>query len=260
VKERDLMFSKPSYFLIALSNKLNLELCVKYSLAGFPSSTNGLWAYSDIEEGDYISFLYGAKAYNLYRVERKEALRNAQNLPPWDPIVFKNSGKTYYFPFRLTLAPIRKLEETLVRVEFAYVAENLLLRGGYRRTHFQADQTTLSSVSQMGNIYEQVEKLNIENYETFNPRFTKNKSLVSRPEVFPLQEVIIQALIRRYLIENSNLSLFLRLINIEDLEGKTLESFTIGACGYSHKRSDSNRSFQENCIGDKGGEGTGQRC
>jgi hypothetical protein len=156
-----LVFRKPSYFFVALSNKANLELCVKYSLAGFPSSTSGMWAYSDIEEGDFVSFVYGARAYNLYKVERKEAIRNAQTLPPWEPIIFKPSGKVYYFPFRLTLAPVRKLEETLVRVEFAYVAENLLLRGGYRKTHFQADQTTLSSVSQMGHINEQVERLHI---------------------------------------------------------------------------------------------------
>ncbi|WP_448377991.1 hypothetical protein [Fervidobacterium sp.] len=38
----------------------------------------------------------------------------------------------------------------MVRPEFAYVAEDLLLRGGYRKTHFQADATTLSYVSTLG--------------------------------------------------------------------------------------------------------------
>jgi len=141
------MLRKPSYFLVSLSNKTNLDLCMKYSLAGFTNSTSGIWTFSEIRDGDFISFLYGARAYNLYTVEKKEAVKNAQNLPPWAPITFRISRRTYYFPFRLTLTPIRKLEESLVRPEFAYVAENLLLRGGYRKTHFQADQTTLQNVS-----------------------------------------------------------------------------------------------------------------
>lgn len=59
-----------------------------------------------------------------------------------------------YNYFRLKLKPIRMLEEPLVRTEFAYVAENLLLRGCYSRIHFQAEQTTLQSVSQMGTLWE----------------------------------------------------------------------------------------------------------
>ncbi len=38
----------------------------------------------------------------------------------------------------------------MVRQEFSYVAENLLLRGGYLKTHFQADTITLYNVSEMG--------------------------------------------------------------------------------------------------------------
>lgn len=178
--------------------------------------------------------MYGAKAYNLFRVERKEAIKNAQNLPPWEPIVFKNSKRTYYFPFRLALTPIRKIEETLVRIEFTYIAENLLLRGGYRRTHFQADQTTLSSVSQMGNINEQVERLEIQGYDTFIPRFTKNRSLISRPEIYPLQEVIIQAVIKQFLSENRNLGSFLNLIDIENLDAGTLEVLSEKALPEGH--------------------------
>jgi hypothetical protein len=105
----DLLSKKPSYFFISLSNKTNLDLCIRYSLAGLPSSTNGMWAFLEIEEGDYITFLYGARAYNLYKVETKEAIKNAQNLPPWEPITFKKTSKrsyTYYFPFRLSLAPL----------------------------------------------------------------------------------------------------------------------------------------------------------
>lgn len=113
------------------------------TLAGFTNSINGVWTFLEIQEGDYVSFLYGAKAYNLYIVRRKEAIKDAETMPPWEPITFRQSGRTYYFPFRLYLNTVRRFEESLVRAEFAYVAENLLLRGGYRKTHFQADQTTL---------------------------------------------------------------------------------------------------------------------
>lgn len=198
-----------AYFLVSVSNRKNLGLCVEYALAGFTNSINGLWTYSEVEEGDYISFLYGAKVFNLYQVLRKEAVKDADKLPPWPPITFKTSGKTYYFPFRLNLEPIREFEEAMVKPEFAYVAENLLLRGGYRKTHFQADQTTLQSVSQMGDLYkQQVKKLDIGDYETFIPKLTWNKSFVSPPEVFYFQEFILQSLTRQWLSENVNLQAF----------------------------------------------------
>lgn len=72
-----------AYFLISVSNRKNLELCENYALAGFTNSINGLWAFLEIQEGDFISFLYGAKAHNLYRVEEKEAIKDALDLPPW---------------------------------------------------------------------------------------------------------------------------------------------------------------------------------
>lgn len=59
--------------------------------------------------------------------------------------------EVHTFPYRLHLQLLRRFDESLVRQEFRYVAENLLLRGGYAKTHFQADQTTLQNVSQLGN-------------------------------------------------------------------------------------------------------------
>lgn len=76
----------PSYFFVAVSNYENLKLCKRYALAGFTSNINGAWAFSDIKDGDYISFIYGARVHNLYRVESKEAIKNAENLPPWKPL------------------------------------------------------------------------------------------------------------------------------------------------------------------------------
>ena len=69
----------PNYFLISVSNKKNLELCIKYAMAGFTNSINGFWTFSDIDIGDYVSFLYGARVKNLYRVIKKVAYKMLKN-------------------------------------------------------------------------------------------------------------------------------------------------------------------------------------
>lgn len=214
----------PSYFLISVSNRENLELCQRYALAGFTNSGSGVWTFEEVEAGDYISFLYGAKAHNLYQVEEKLAIENAESMPPWKPITFRPSGRTYHFPFRLQLKPVRRFEESLVRSEFAYVAENLLLRGGYRRTHFQADQTTLQNVSQMGSVFEgKVEELETPKYATFTPRFTRNRGDVRNPFVFLFQEFILQAIIRQHLSDYGRLGKLLKAIGVDTLDAKNLE-------------------------------------
>jgi len=95
----------PSYFLLAVSTRHNLDLCLKHALAGFTNSLSGFWTFMDVQEGDFVSFLYGVRAYNLYRVERKLAYKDAEALPPWPPLVLQPSGRIYNFPFRLELNP-----------------------------------------------------------------------------------------------------------------------------------------------------------
>lgn len=213
-----------NYFLVSVSNRENLDLCIKHCLAGFTDSINGVWAFCEINEGDYVSFLYAAKAHNLYQVVEKVAYRDADKLPPWKPITFSISRKTYHFPFRLRLKPVRKFEESLIRAEFAYVAENLLLRGGYRKTHFQADQTTLQSVSQMGSAVsrDKCEELVLEARE-FVPKFTTNRSMVNPPYVFPFREVILQSAIRQHLSSVNHLRSFLEKISIDEVDASELE-------------------------------------
>ena len=206
---------KPSYFLISVSTRENLDLCTRYGLAGFPSGESGAWTFCEIHEGDYVSFLYGARAHNLYRVAKRESLSDAEHLPPWKPLVFKESGKTYSFPFRLQLRPIRMFVEPIVRTEFFYVAENLLLRGGYRKTHFQADQTTLQSVSEMGKLANgSTEALTLPEYRTFNLRFTKTAGLLKIPETLRFRETILQSAIRRHLMREENLRTLLSGVNL----------------------------------------------
>lgn len=195
-----------SYFLISVSTHQNLELCIRHGLAGFLGGENGAWTYCEVAEGDFISFLYGARAHNLYRVVRREAIRNAERMPPWPPLTFRETGKAYSFPFRLQLEPIREFSESLVRSEFDYVAENLLLRGGYRKTHFQADQTTLQSVSEMGTRPRTpIVPLSLPEHQTFALRFTRNPNLTSAPETCRFKEPILQAAIRRRLSSPASL-------------------------------------------------------
>ncbi|RLG57394.1 MAG: hypothetical protein DRN83_02005, partial [Hadesarchaea archaeon] len=211
------------YFFIAVSTRKNLEICERYTCAGFPNTINGVWAYLDINVGDYLSFLYGAKAYNLYEVVKKEAVKNPHTLPPpWEPLSHV-SGKTYHFPFRLHLKLWREFEESLAKPEFMYVAENLLQRGGYRKTHFQADQTTLQNVSQMGQRSESEEyETNMPPYETFTPKFARIKKIDS-PEIYPLREVILQSIIRQYLSQPENLRNFLKELGLEKLASRKFE-------------------------------------
>lgn len=218
--------AKPCYFLISVSNRQNLELCKKYALAGFMNSIAGAWAFLEVREGDFVSFLYAARAHNLYQVIRREALKGAEELPPWPPVTFRESGRTYYFPFRLWLQPLREFEESLVRPEFAYVAENLLLRGGYRKTHFQADQTTLQYVSQMGNPWNketEILTLETDQPDAFTPLFSRQRSMKHIPFVFPFQEIILQSAVRQYLSENDKLADFLRMLGLDDLDPDSLE-------------------------------------
>ena len=197
---------RPSYFLIAVSTPENLELCIRYGLAGFPSGESGVWTYCEIREGDFLSFLYGAKAHNLYTVTKKEAILDAEHLPPWKLLEFKASEKRYSFPFRLQLEPVRVFVESLVRAEFSYVAENLLLRGGYSKSHFQADQTTLQSVSEMGKLADNPPvHLEFPPHTTFEPRFTKNRESLRTPAVMRFKETILQSAIRQHLSNERNL-------------------------------------------------------
>jgi hypothetical protein len=157
-------------------------------------------------------------------VAKKEAIRNAEKLPPWPPIILKMYGRKYYFPFRLTLDPVRKMEEPLVRPEFFYVAENLLLRGGYRKTHFQADQTTLQNSSQMGTLWiTEVQRLELRDYSIFTPKIVGDHKLTTPPEVFGFQELLLQALIRQHLREENNMLAFLKMIDIDGLDPNNLE-------------------------------------
>lgn len=215
-----------SYFLIAVSTRTNLDDCVKYGLAGFPRSGPGLWAFLDVREGDYVSFLRGARVRNLYRVSEKRAFRDASALPPWPPLRFQ-SGKTYDFAYRLLLEPIKAFDEPIARQEFQYIAEDLLLRGGYGKSHFQADKLTFHWVSSLeGSRHPDVEPIDLPPGDLI-PRFSLGAGSASSMK---LSELVLQAAIRSHLSSGEHGTEFLRRVGVVDssdwefLSEKTLES------------------------------------
>lgn len=229
------MKNRANYYFIAVSNKKNLDLCIKYGIAGFTNSINGVWAFLDIKEGDFISFIYGARVFNLYKVSKKIAIENSEDLPPWDKIKFKESGKIYYFPFRLELELIREFNEPLVRNEFSYIAENLLLRGGYRKTHFQADQTTLQNVSSMGKkANKNYEKISYGEIKTFVPKITFDRNNKEIPKIYPFSELFLQSIVKHYFSNKDNLKNLIEKTKIEDLKDLDLEILSERALPQGH--------------------------
>lgn len=76
----------------------------------------------------------------------------------------------------------------------------------------------------MGIIYNKlIENLVINNYETFVPMLTFNRSLVLSPEIFYFQEFILQSLIRQWLSKNANLQTFFNSCGLNNLKAKDFE-------------------------------------
>lgn len=210
------------YFFAALSTRENLEKCKELLLAGFPETKNGVWAYVDIDVGDFVSFLYGARAHGLYEVTEKLALENPESLPFWEPIHSKKGD--IYFPYLLRLKRVREFNEPLARSEFLYITENLLRRGGIRKSHFQADQTTLQNASQMGKVRKGDENtVGFSGKDTFVPKFAKGKENVNSPGVYLFFEKILQSLLRHHLSKRDVLVNFFEEVGIENQNGGEFE-------------------------------------
>lgn len=145
---------KSKYFIIVLSTKRNLDLCRKNSIAGFPETDNGQWAFLDIDVGDYISFYFNGRVWDLYEVVDKiipnqwltKLARGNEELDPeplnddekWDSIKTKN--QFIYFPFRLKLKKIvgTSYDSNIVfKSGFERLGINLVPRVSLKKTHFQ---------------------------------------------------------------------------------------------------------------------------
>lgn len=197
-------YQESSYFHIAVSNRTNLDLCREHGVAGFPATENGDWAFADISVGDYVSFIFGARIFDLYRVTGKTAIENPEEVPPsWNPLEF--DSQPIRFPFRLQLNRLRDFEEPFVRQPFRYVENELFRRGGYQKTHFQADRQTLQNVSKLGEDVPR-EGMSLSNEaEDVTPKWKRSQGGFDRPEVCRFREEILQAALRQYFTEPANL-------------------------------------------------------
>lgn len=84
-------------------------------------------------------------------------------------------------------------------------------RGGYKKTHFQADETTLNYVSKIGKtknkIYDQKWIK-----QSIIPKITFNKNNIDPPYVCLFDELILQVLIKEYIGNNSG-NVFNKILN-----------------------------------------------
>jgi hypothetical protein len=188
-------------------------------MAGFPDTIKGAWAFFDIEEGDFISFLHGGHIINLYKVTAKVAYENAEELGPWRPI--KKNNKEYYFPFRLYLEQIREINEPLINPILGYLTEDFFTRGGFKKTHFQADHITFYNISQKGVISKNKRKKNI-NFQgkNFTPKiYIQEREKKKKKYVYQLSEEILQSLIRKK-IRQDFISKIIKSLSLENLPGE----------------------------------------
>ena len=209
----------PNFFLVSVSNLCNLQLCMNFNLAGFPHTASGFWTYLEIEEGDFVSFLFGAQLWNLYTVERKIAVQGSDDSPPWIPV----GRNKVYFPFRLKLKPIRHIRENLIRNEFSSVAEGLMPRTGYRKTHFQGDQATLETVRQMGQSYDGDVAAWEERGTRFTPKIHFETGSTGNRKVYQFNEFVLQALAKKHLRDLSNIEGLLSTMGLTEMASCSLE-------------------------------------
>lgn len=220
----------PSYFLIAVSTRFNLDRCIEHRLAGFMDNPSGAWAYVDIADGDYVSLLYGAEVFNLYQVARHFIVANGDTVAPWERLEW--AKRPYAFPFRLSLTPVRRFQESLIRREFRYVGEDLFLRGGYRKTQFQADRTTLQEASQLGvPAAQDVASAPLTNQQ---PRLVVGRRASALPFLVGIDENLIHVLIKRWFMTEANATGFLRGINANHLRASQIEALGERALAEGH--------------------------
>jgi len=173
---------KPQYFVVILSKKSNLDKCIKCKIAGFPETRSGMWAYLDINKGDYVSFYYNGKIINLYKVTDrfipksyqivgnnpknkqvrfKKCGKGARNVgsntgclhdqvpldgcaDKWDAIITKKGA--IYFPYRFNLELVASGEKMIFDEAVQRFGLNLIPRGGLQKSHVQLPLSVASNI------------------------------------------------------------------------------------------------------------------
>lgn len=136
----------PLFYALSVPAEINLHLCRQLMLAGFPASRGGRLAFTEIDVGDLVTFLFEGEFYDLFEVERKICLRDdiAKNAGPW-PVRDGVYGRIY-FPYRLALKPVRIAAEpvSLLRPETGLFAKSLFKIANFWKTHYQLSRESLA--------------------------------------------------------------------------------------------------------------------
>src|SRR5262249_33344293 len=118
----------PCYYLIAISNRHNLDLCIRHALAGFSNSRTGVWTFVEVKEGDFVSFLHGARAHNLYQVIGREAIKEFETAPPWPPI--SRIGPHIFFPIQTFFETDQRIRRALGQIRIRVRGRELAVASG----------------------------------------------------------------------------------------------------------------------------------
>ena len=205
---------KSKYFVIILSNEENLNKCLDNNIAGFPETDNGAWAYLDINEGDYLSFYYNGRIFNLYKVKKKFISgifnkKRAIGSEEKDPAILPNGDKwsaiktkkgNIYFPYRLDLDLIKESNfatSLIFKNGFERLGINLIPRVSFKKSHFQL------SIKDITKNFNNIEISSGNRYfsiDDFQKVFSRvNQTTPSRLKEITTKEIFLQTILKRIL-------------------------------------------------------------
>jgi len=220
---------KSKYFIVILSNEENLKKCINNNVAGFPETDNGIWAYLDIRRGDYISFYYNGRIFNLYKVEKKYIpyeFKNKKGMgsEEYDPVALPNNQKwkaistkkgKIYFPYRLSLSLIKEtnFETSLIFKDgFERFGINLVPRAGLKKSHFQLSIIDIKKVFSIENISITRSAFTLSDFVEIAKRMFSNISSFSIRDLTN-KEIFLQSLIKRVL--EASINKYAGIFNVE---------------------------------------------
>ena len=218
IQKRDLINKlKPKYFIIILSSEENLYKCINNKTAGFPETTNGKWAYLDINKGDFLSFYYNGRIFHLYRVNNKfipYEFRNkiAIGNEEYDPVSLGNNEKwkaipskkgNVYFPYRLSLELLVETDfitSIIFKESFERFGINLVPRVSFKKSHFQL---LINDIKKFFNdikteIFQNESVVTFSDFIELAVKDNKNVSNLKIKDITD-EEVFLQVLIKRVL-------------------------------------------------------------
>ena len=224
---------KSKYFIVILSSEENLQKCINNNIAGFPKTDNGRWAYLDINKGDYISFYYNGRIFNLYQVNKKfipdEFKKKEMGNEEYDPVALSDNKKerwraiitkkgNIYFPYRLSLSLEAKTEfntSLIFKNGFERFGINLVPRVSLKKSHFQLSVNDIEKIFNRNVSPNQYEFTWMDFKEVTEIR-SDSKSIVSIADI-TTKEIFLQSLLKRIL--ESSVDKYSKIFHLNSGEG-----------------------------------------